>query len=438
MSTTRFTPDIIDRPLPTPIQPPPIDPSGLITETALIDHYNSSYHVAQPVVNDTSKNSNSTSNVNATSTGTEGGGVTLGLEAGGNEVAPDVAAVAAYTSALDDALAGVYPSGQNQPLGGGLNHGASVPLSLPLAAWTTTSPSLVIQSQEALMQGSKSRKKSNRSPRRGTTNGQKTAGETEAEDMDRNSDEEPAGVQDDETITDTEVPNKTDDTRGAEGGASREGLDQQHPESAQESQSKSCTHSQSLKPTQAPSPITPSPADSSPSSTSKQKQQSQTRQTPPKQKARPIQSSPYYPPFVNQPALVPQPIWLGVPNEEYIMPLPMTPQEPPPANTINVPEVQMASAYRIGRYTPAERKVRIQRYREKRRLRNYKRKIKYGCRKMIADKRVRVQGRFVKRETEMEIVNRQTDGGCREGIEDVEHSDDSGDAGNGGGEYAER
>jgi hypothetical protein len=66
----------------------------------------------------------------------------------------------------------------------------------------------------------------------------------------------------------------------------------------------------------------------------------------------------------------------------------------------SVPEVQMASAYRIGRYTPAERRIRLERYREKRTQRNYNRRVKYSCRKDIADKRHRVQGRFVKRETE--------------------------------------
>lgn len=68
-----------------------------------------------------------------------------------------------------------------------------------------------------------------------------------------------------------------------------------------------------------------------------------------------------------------------------------------------IPESQMASAYRIGRYTPAERQMRLERYRGKRKQRNYNRRVKYDCRKMIADKRKRVQGRFVKREQEMEL-----------------------------------
>lgn len=74
-----------------------------------------------------------------------------------------------------------------------------------------------------------------------------------------------------------------------------------------------------------------------------------------------------------------------------------------------VPEAQMASAYRIGRYTPAERRIRLERYREKRAQRNYKRRVKYGCRKKIADKRRRVQGRFVKREEEQALAAIQQD-----------------------------
>lgn len=67
----------------------------------------------------------------------------------------------------------------------------------------------------------------------------------------------------------------------------------------------------------------------------------------------------------------------------------------------------MATAYRIGRYTPAERRMRLERYREKRAQRNYSRRVKYDCRKMIADKRRRVQGRFVRREEEMLLASQQ-------------------------------
>lgn len=91
----------------------------------------------------------------------------------------------------------------------------------------------------------------------------------------------------------------------------------------------------------------------------------------------------------------------NVPNGSMDMPSPM------PSHIPFVPDAQMASAYRIGRYTPAERRIRLERYREKRLQRNYNRRVKYDCRKMIADKRRRVQGRFVKREEEVALAAQQ-------------------------------
>ena len=53
---------------------------------------------------------------------------------------------------------------------------------------------------------------------------------------------------------------------------------------------------------------------------------------------------------------------------------------------------------RIGIYTPSERAAIIARFQSKRARRNWKKKIRYGCRKSLADRRVRVKGRFVKRD----------------------------------------
>jgi len=62
---------------------------------------------------------------------------------------------------------------------------------------------------------------------------------------------------------------------------------------------------------------------------------------------------------------------------------------------------QYASMYnkngRIGIYTKKERVDIIARFREKRRKRVWKKKIRYHCRKNLADKRVRIKGRFVRK-----------------------------------------
>jgi len=56
---------------------------------------------------------------------------------------------------------------------------------------------------------------------------------------------------------------------------------------------------------------------------------------------------------------------------------------------------------RIGIYTPAERAAIIARFNNKRSRRIWNKKIRYNCRKNLADRRMRVKGRFVKRSTEV-------------------------------------
>ncbi|XP_057954571.1 two-component response regulator-like APRR1 [Malania oleifera] len=48
------------------------------------------------------------------------------------------------------------------------------------------------------------------------------------------------------------------------------------------------------------------------------------------------------------------------------------------------------------RYSPEEKKERIERYRSKRNQRNFNKKIKYVCRKTLADSRPRIRGRFAR------------------------------------------
>ncbi len=55
---------------------------------------------------------------------------------------------------------------------------------------------------------------------------------------------------------------------------------------------------------------------------------------------------------------------------------------------------------RIGIYTPAERAAIIQKFNAKRARRVWNKKIRYNCRKNLADRRLRVKGRFVKRSVE--------------------------------------
>lgn len=51
---------------------------------------------------------------------------------------------------------------------------------------------------------------------------------------------------------------------------------------------------------------------------------------------------------------------------------------------------------KIGHYTMEERKMKLHRYRQKRTERNFSKKIKYACRKTLADSRPRVRGRFAR------------------------------------------
>ena len=55
----------------------------------------------------------------------------------------------------------------------------------------------------------------------------------------------------------------------------------------------------------------------------------------------------------------------------------------------------------IGAYSPESRKVRIERFRAKRSHRVWTKEVKYGVRKNFADSRMRIKGRFVKKQDEL-------------------------------------
>ncbi|UIZ20903.1 hypothetical protein KXD40_000347 [Peronospora effusa] len=56
----------------------------------------------------------------------------------------------------------------------------------------------------------------------------------------------------------------------------------------------------------------------------------------------------------------------------------------------------LSNSKKIGSYSPAARKLRIQKFHEKRKNRTWKKSIKYDCRKKLADDRPRIKGRFVR------------------------------------------
>eukprot|EP01038_Epipyxis_sp_PR26KG_P008461 gene8461-11441_t len=57
----------------------------------------------------------------------------------------------------------------------------------------------------------------------------------------------------------------------------------------------------------------------------------------------------------------------------------------------------------IGIYSPEDRKTRVQRFIDKRKFRMWTKKVKYDVRKNFADSRVRVKGRFVKKDEEISL-----------------------------------
>ncbi|XP_023000506.1 zinc finger protein HD1-like isoform X2 [Cucurbita maxima] len=66
------------------------------------------------------------------------------------------------------------------------------------------------------------------------------------------------------------------------------------------------------------------------------------------------------------------------------------------------------SSFKVGKLSVEERKEKIHRYMKKRNERNFSKKIKYACRKTLADSRPRVRGRFAKND---ELAETQRAGG---------------------------
>ena len=62
----------------------------------------------------------------------------------------------------------------------------------------------------------------------------------------------------------------------------------------------------------------------------------------------------------------------------------------------DVTGLEDGSVNKVAKLTAEQRKEKIHRYMKKRNERNFSKKIKYACRKTLADSRPRVRGRFAK------------------------------------------
>uniref|UniRef100_A0A7S3V065 CCT domain-containing protein n=1 Tax=Aplanochytrium stocchinoi TaxID=215587 RepID=A0A7S3V065_9STRA len=74
-----------------------------------------------------------------------------------------------------------------------------------------------------------------------------------------------------------------------------------------------------------------------------------------------------------------------------------------PGSNLSINERINPNGKMIGAYSPASRRKLLDRFLEKRRNRIWKKRIKYGVRKNFADSRLRVKGRFVRKEDEEQL-----------------------------------
>mmetsp|Transcript_31773 Transcript_31773/g.31486 ORF Transcript_31773/g.31486 Transcript_31773/m.31486 type:complete len:213 (+) Transcript_31773:21-659(+) len=68
------------------------------------------------------------------------------------------------------------------------------------------------------------------------------------------------------------------------------------------------------------------------------------------------------------------------------------------------PQIIYDNTKKIGTLTLEERKLKIEKYLEKRKKRTFSKRIAYACRKRVADSRIRIKGRFVTKEQAIAIL----------------------------------
>ncbi|CAH2059618.1 unnamed protein product [Thlaspi arvense] len=82
----------------------------------------------------------------------------------------------------------------------------------------------------------------------------------------------------------------------------------------------------------------------------------------------------------------------GVENQNHLV----VPQTHPTLGPVEITGLEDSTSNKVVKLSPEQRKEKIHRYMKKRNERNFSKKIKYACRKTLADSRPRVRGRFAK------------------------------------------
>lgn len=106
----------------------------------------------------------------------------------------------------------------------------------------------------------------------------------------------------------------------------------------------------------------------------------------------------------NRAALAPPTtLWQGFPGVSRLSFAPM-PAAPSSHARVSPPPFTQSQPRQIGIYSPQERRERIKRFLEKRKQRVFHKRIKYDCRKRLANACPRIKGRFVRRDEYLAAV----------------------------------